>query len=191
MESDITDTLLERLYSMKKKGMYRYLGINTHRQSDMTYVAKHPEIFDAVLIDYNVLQLEREAVIEKLYGSGIGIMAGTVLGQGHLIEGKIGSLSTLADIWYLARATLKSSSRRLARYSKEMRETLSSVEEMSSAQAAFAYVLENPAIATCVFGTTKIENLIEVIDVVDRKLSERSKISIRNTFKSLESKISD
>jgi len=60
-----------------------------------------------VLLDYNVLQLDRDPVISELSKAGIGVVAGTVLAQGHLVEGKIGSLKSFADLWYLARALIK------------------------------------------------------------------------------------
>lgn len=189
-ESEITDELVSKLHQMRRSGMFRYLGINTHAQSDMLFAARHPEIFDVALIDYNVLQLDREPIVDILHRSGMGVVAGTVLAQGHLISGKIGSLKSSADLWYLARALLKRSGRQLARSSKEMRKTLSSIPGMSAAQAAFAYILQNPAVASCVFGTTSIANLMEVLASVDVKLSEDSRLSIRNSFESLSVEIS-
>lgn len=190
LETELTEQLLERLRSMKQKGMYRFLGINTHSEKVNLFVSNHPEIFDMVLLDYNVLQLDRDAVIEKLAQSGIGVVAGTVLAQGNLVEGKIGTLRSIADMWYLARATLKRDSRRLARNSKAMRQTLSSVKEMSAAQAAFAYVLENPGVSSCVFGTTNTANLIEILASVDKTLAEDSRIAIRRTFDAMPNRIS-
>ena len=96
-----------------------------------------------VLLDYNVLQLDRDLIIDKLYNSGIGVVAGTVLAQGHLVKGKIGFPRSTADFWYLARALLKKTGRILHRNSKEMQETLYSLKEISHAQAAFAYILGN------------------------------------------------
>jgi aryl-alcohol dehydrogenase-like predicted oxidoreductase len=189
-ESEISDSLVNRLYQMKKNGMFRYLGINTHTQSDMLFASRHPEIFDVALIDYNVLQLDREPTIDALDRSGIGVIAGTVLAQGHLINGKIGSLKSSADLWYLARALLKGTGRRLAGSSREMQKTLSSIAGMSAAQAAFAYILQNSSVASCVFGTTNIENLTEVLASVEVKLPEDSRFFIRSSFESLGVKIS-
>lgn len=186
----VSEPLIERLSKMKQKGMFRYLGVNTHKEADMLFVAKRPEIFDMALIDYNVLQLDREPVIDKLHEAGIGVVAGTVLAQGHLVRGKIGSIGTGSFFWYLARSTLRPSSRRLANHSKGMRDVLASITEMSPAQAAFSYILENKKVASCVFGTTNISNLIEVIEAVDRKLDKSSKLRIREAYKSLTYKIS-
>lgn len=189
-KSQMNGQLLERLSKMKKKGMFRYLGVNTHKEADMLYVAEHPEIFDMVLIDYNVLQLDREPVIDQLHEAGIGVVAGTVLAQGHLVRGAIGSINTGAFFWYLARTLLRPSSRRLANNSREMRDVLTSITEMSPAQAAFSYILDNEKVASCVFGTTKIPNLIEGLGAVDRKLNESSKLKIRTTYEKLTHKIS-
>ena len=87
--------------------MFRYLGVNNHEESVMNYISKRPELFDMVLLDYNVLQLDREPIINKLHKFGIGVIAGTVLAQGHLVKEDIRSFKTTADIWYFARALLK------------------------------------------------------------------------------------
>lgn len=178
----ITDELLARLADMKKAGMYRYLGINTHRVSDAIFVAQHPGIFDVALIDFNVLQLDRIPLINRLDAAGIGVMAGTVLGQGHLFEGKIGHFKSIADVFYFARANLKPEGRRLAQCAKRMRLALSTAEDMTAPQAAVAFVLEHPAVATCVVGTTKLQNLHELIGATERQLSEQSKTAIWRAF---------
>ena len=65
-QSQITEPLIERLLIMKENGMFRYLGINTHNEDVMKFISERPELFDMVLIDYNVLQLDREPIICKL-----------------------------------------------------------------------------------------------------------------------------
>jgi aryl-alcohol dehydrogenase-like predicted oxidoreductase len=189
-QSQITEPLIERLLIMKENGMFRYLGINTHNEGVMEFISKRPELFDMVLIDYNVLQLDREPIICKLYEAGIGVVAGTVLAQGHLVHGKIGSIKTTADVWYFARALLKSTGRILSRNSKEMRQTLSMLNDMTAAQAAFAYVLDNVKISSCVFGTTNLSNLHEIINSSDLVLKESNKLLIQKTFKALKENIS-
>jgi aryl-alcohol dehydrogenase-like predicted oxidoreductase len=189
-KSQITDELLEKLHSMKKNGMYRYLGVNTHSKTELEYIAGHPDIFNMVLLDYNVLQLDREEVITKLYLSGIGVVAGTVLAQGHLIKGKIGSIKNGSFFWYLARSLLKQTSRRLADNSKAMRDILSTISEMSASQAAFAYILANKEISSCVFGTTNLSNCIEIIESSGKVLSTENMGLIRQAFEALETTIS-
>lgn len=189
-KDQMSEALIERLMKMKERGMFRYLGVNTHKEADIRFVAEHPELFDMALIDYNVLQLDREPLIDQLHAAGIGVVAGTVLAQGHLVRGKIGSLSSGSFFWYLARSLLRPSSRRLAQHSRKMRDVLASIQEISPAQAAFAYILENKKVSSCVFGTTNLANLREVIAAADKKLSEDSKNKIRRAYEALAFKIS-
>jgi len=180
--AELTDELLARLQSMKQRGMYRYLGITTHRGADIIFVGEHPELFDIMLLDCNVCQLDRLALIEKLHEAGVGVLAGTVLAQGHLISGKIGRLRRPADAWYLARAALKAEGRRMAKCASGMRQTLASLQEITPAQAAVAFVLENSSVASCIVGTTSIANLWELLGATDKRLLSEHQNAIWRAF---------
>ncbi|MEQ9071590.1 MAG: aldo/keto reductase, partial [Gimesia chilikensis] len=181
---------IDRQSALKARGMIRCLCVNSHSAADLLYIYDHPDLFDMVLLDFNVLQLDREPVIRKLAEAGIGVVAGTVLAQGHLVAGKIGSFKSTADLWYLARALLKSTGRQFSRNAQPMREALATVENLTPAQAAFAYVLANPDISSCVFGTTKIKNLSEILAASEQSLSAEVRAAIRNTFEQIPEKIS-
>jgi aryl-alcohol dehydrogenase-like predicted oxidoreductase len=71
-----------------------------------------------------------------------------------------------------------------------MRDALATVENLTPAQAAFAYVLANQDISSCVFGTTKIKNLREILAASDQSLSAEVRVAIRNTFEQIPEKIS-
>lgn len=189
-EDEIDEPMLERLASMKRRGLFRLLGVNTHSESLNRFVARHPEVFDMVLIDYNVLQVDREPLIGELNRAGVGVVAGTVLAQGHLIAGKIGRIRSMADLWYLARSVMKPSSRQLARAAGDMREILSSFHGLSAAQAAFAYVLGQPGVASAVFGTTRPGNLIEIVSSLERTMSEQERAAIQAAFASTARRVS-
>lgn len=180
--SSLTPELLECLKAMKKDGMYRYLGINTHDLATMEYLASKPGLCDMVLIDYSCLQLDREPYIAKLSSAGIGVAAGTVLAQGHLVSQKIGSIRSGAFFWYLARSMFKSSSRQLAMHSAPMREVLMSAKGFSPAQVAFSYVLANPMVGSCVFGTTNLANLSDVLKSVEISLDQSIMQNIRFAY---------
>ena len=59
--------------------MFRYLDVNTHEESVMNYISKRPELFDMVLLDYIILKLNCEPIVSKMFETGIGVVAGTVL----------------------------------------------------------------------------------------------------------------
>lgn len=159
----ITDELLTALDRMRRNGMFKLLGINTHTEETMQFMAARPGMFDVALIDYNALQQDREPVIAAMHAAGIGVLAGTVLAQGHLLPARP-RVPRLADAWYLARAWLKPSSRQLMRSARSLQRAIAGVQSQTPAQTAFAYVLQNPAIASGVLGTTRIGNLEQILD---------------------------
>ncbi|NPU67539.1 aldo/keto reductase [Bradyrhizobium sp. 83012] len=181
-KESITDELLTRLQRMQREGMFRLLGINTHRESQMRYVADLKNVFDVVLIDLNVAQLDRIPVVEYMHRAGLSVVAGTVLAQGHLIAGKIGHIRKPADLWYLARATLKPDARKLSQAARSVRSALTSIHGMTPAQAAISYVLSLPQVSSCVVGTTDIRNLHEVAASTDKALSSNEAGSILSAY---------
>jgi len=143
-----------------------------------------------VLIDYNVLQLDREPLIQQLTQAEIGVVAGTILAQGHIVSTKVGSVRSGSFFWYLARTWLKPSARKLARSSAAMRAVLHSFPGMTASQVAFAYILANAQVNSCVFGTTRLSNLQDALGAVDLELEEPVKKVIRDTFAALPGAIS-
>lgn len=179
--------LFECLLSMKSEGLIRYIGVNTHYRDDLNEIAKHPEIFDMVLTDCNLLQLDRFEDIEKMTQAGIGVAVGTVLAQGHLVNRKVGSFMNGSFFWYLARTLIKPTTKDFSRHSSAMRKVLRTIPEMSGAQAAFAFLLENPNISSCLFGTTSTRNLREVIEASGKQLTPESKQRIRAAYAQMKS----
>jgi len=126
---------------MRARGLFRCLGINTHSARTMQRISAEPGLFDVALVDYNILQLDREPLLQAMDAAGIGVLAGTVLAQGHLLPGRIHRVRSLADVWYFARAKLKPTGRELAAAARAMGPVLSQVDGLSAAQAAAAWVL--------------------------------------------------
>ena len=186
----LTSELFERLSVMRAQGLYRYLGVNTHDSRVIQYIASTPGLCDMVLIDYNVLQLDREPLIQQLAQANVGVVAGTILAQGHIVTTKVGSVRSGSFFWYLARALLKPSARRLVASSAAMRRVLGSIPGMTASQAAFAYILDNSQISSCVFGTTKLANLHDALGALDIRLDVASRSAIREAFAALPEAIS-
>jgi aryl-alcohol dehydrogenase-like predicted oxidoreductase len=185
-KSTFSDQLARCLQELKRKGLVRCVGVNTHFKDDLIFVSSLPDVFDMVLTDCNVLQLERYEIIEVLTKKGIGVVVGTVLAQGHLVKRKVGSIHDGSFFWYLARTILKPTTRDFSKYSKPMRKVLSSIPEMSAAQAAFSYILENTNISSCIFGTTNLKNLYEVAESPNKKLTDQSKKKIEELVKTFD-----
>jgi len=161
-QHDINDDLLAALQRLRERGLIRHTGINTHTASTLRWMIDNPTLFDVVLLDYNALQQDREPFIDQLQAAGIGVLAGTVLAQGHLLPSRA-RLPRPADAWYLARAWLKPSSRQLMRSARQMRRAVAAIRSQHPAQTAFAYALGHPGVASGILGTTRTQSLDEVL----------------------------
>ena len=178
------NALFDCLLGLKEKGVIRAIGVNTHFKAEMYKVAEKSDVFDMVLIDCNLLQLDRFETIKDITSMGLGVVVGTVLAQGHLVSRKIGSLRNGSFFWYLARSLIKPTTKDFQRGSASMRSVLSEIPEMTAAQAAFVYLLENTDICSCLFGTTELKNMMEIVAAVDMVLSDESKRRIEEAFSS-------
>jgi aryl-alcohol dehydrogenase-like predicted oxidoreductase len=183
----LNQELFDCLLSLKKRGLIKYVGVNTHFRDDLLKIIECKNVFDMVLIDCNLLQLDRFEIIEKLSDAGIGVVVGTVLAQGHLVSRKVGSIKNGSFFWYLARTLIKPTTKEFAKYSTEMRGVLASIKEMTPAQAAFSYLLESQKITSCLFGTTSQDNLQEVLSASGKMLSTESKRKIESAYANIKS----
>jgi len=154
--AELTDDLLEVLQGLKARGLVRALGVNSFDPEVIDHVIGLPA-FDTVMVDYNVLRPEREALIARAAAAGKGVLAGMALAMGHT-RPLLARLRGPQDLWYAARG--------LVRHRDEMRQGarfrfLHQLPGMTGSQAALAHVLENPHVACAVIGTTRLAHLEE------------------------------
>jgi len=155
---ELNDDLAAALRALQARGLVRALGVNSFDPTVIDHVLGL-DLFDVVMIDYNVLRPEREPLIARAAARGKGVLAGMALAMGHA-GGQVLKLRGLQDLWYAARG--------LARHRGEVAAGarfgfLSATPGMSGAQASLAYVLANPDVACAVVGTTRLGHLDENI----------------------------
>jgi aryl-alcohol dehydrogenase-like predicted oxidoreductase len=172
--AELTGELLTALEGLKARGLVRALGINSFDPAVIGQAIDLP-IFDAVMIDYNVLRPEREPLIARAAAAGKGVLAGMPLAMGHTGL-KVASLKGPQDLWYAARGLARHRGEviRGARFGFLHRQA-----EMTGSQAALAYVLANPHVACAVVGTTRPEHLAENAAAPDLALSPALMARIR------------
>jgi len=154
--SDFNDDLFEMLLKLKKEGFIGAIGINTFDDAVIEKVID-TKIFDFIMLDYNILAQDREPIIDKLYNNGIGIIAGAALAD-SLYSNRIFQIRGIKDLWYLARALKSFRSKLIKGRSFQF---VNSIEDMTGAQIAISYVLNNSKISSAVFGTTSEQHLLE------------------------------
>jgi len=178
--SDLTDELLAALDRLKSEGKILHLSVNSFDDEVIEHVLPLPQL-GAVMVNYSVLSPPREELINRLAARGVGILAGQALGGALFREDRY-RVRGLQDIWYLARAwkNHRPTLRRGRRFSFINRD-----ETSPASQIALAWVLRKPEIACAVFGTTRMQHLLENVEASGKTLSEAQLQAIesaRNQF---------
>lgn len=151
-----TNELLDTLEAARSRGHVRWLGINSFDDDVLEQVVDIPA-FDVIMLDYNLIRVGRERIIERLHAAGKTVVAGAALAN-HLLAPKFLIPKSKSDVWYLLRMlkNYRGDYLRARRLSFIERET-----GIPPAQAALAYISANPHVATAMFSTTNIAHLEE------------------------------
>jgi aryl-alcohol dehydrogenase-like predicted oxidoreductase len=155
-KDEITDELRAALQGLKARGLVRAFGVNSFDPAVIDHAIGLPD-FDVVMVDYNVLRLEREPLIARAAAVGKGVLAGMPLAMGHTGL-QVAKLRASRDLWYAARGLMR-----------HRRDVAAGVRfgflhrqaAMTGSQAALAFVLANPGVACAVAGTTRMAHLTE------------------------------
>lgn len=172
--AELDDDLLGALERLRERGVVRAFGVNSFDPAVIDHVIGLAT-FDVVMVDYNVMRPEREALIARAAAVGKGVLAGMALAMGHPNRQTL-RLRGVQDVWYALRA-LKNHRADIARGARFA--FLDETPGMTGAQAALAYVLANPHVACAVTGTTRLEHLLANAGASGLQLPEAMMARIR------------
>jgi aryl-alcohol dehydrogenase-like predicted oxidoreductase len=160
---ELDDQMLSVLEGLKARGLARAIGLNSFDPAVIEHAITLP-VFDAVMVDYNVLRPEREPLIARAAAAGKGVLAGMPLAMGHT-RPLLSRLQGPQDLWYAARALAKHRDE-LARGARFR--FLHRLPDITGSQAALAYVLANEHVSAAVFGATRVAHLRENLAISGR-----------------------
>ncbi|MCW2133893.1 putative oxidoreductase [Arthrobacter sp. VKM Ac-2550] len=158
------DPAIESVLKLKDKGMIGALGLSTGAGGAKR--ALKLGIFDALMIEYNLLDRSLEPLITRAGSAGMGIIVKSPLAQ-TLYSRNIFRLTTLSDVWYLARA-LKNHRPKFIR-GRRFR-FINEVEGLKASEIALAFVLNNENVTSAVVGTVRPEHLKTDLGASELKL---------------------
>jgi len=118
--------LWERLEQIRNSGKIRSIGINTHDLTLMKYISNNSNCFpiDHMMVDYNILQQNRNPVISEMSSKNWKVWAGTVLCQGFLVQSLPELIMRTRSISYTARSILNKPTRAYLRPAQKARNYL-------------------------------------------------------------------
>jgi aryl-alcohol dehydrogenase-like predicted oxidoreductase len=153
--ADLSDELLDLLSKLRAEGKVLHLSVNSFDVNVIEHVMTLP-LFEAVMIDYNILRPEREPVIAKLAARSVGVLAGMPLAGGLYLKDRF-RIRGLQDVWYIARAW--KNHRSDIRRGRNLR-FLEQEQRPTATEIALAWVLRKPEISCAVLGTTRMSHLL-------------------------------
>ena len=164
--TDLTDELCATLSAIRGEGLARAVGVNSFDPA-MLRQAQGMKFFDVFMLEYNVLNKHVAPLMAEIAGSGAGVIVATPVAQA-LFRSAAGLLPLSPKrAWELARA-LKNHRREL--HAAHRYGFLNRLADMTGAQAALAFVLQNAEVATAVFGTTSSRHLAQNLDATTKRL---------------------
>lgn len=176
--SDLTDELLDTLEEARSRGVVRLFGVNSFDDDVLAQLHRLPT-FDVVMLDYNLLRIHREPVIEQLHQAGKFVVAGSALAN-HIHAPRFLRPKTRADFWYLLRAlkNYRGDYWRARRVS-----FLNDLRDWTPAQVALSFIATNKHVSVSMFSTTRVEHLEENIQgrsmVLPHALDDRIRQALR------------
>ena len=148
-----TKGLLKKLISLVKNGKIKRFGVNTHNLLDMKKIATGIyEDISLLMIDYNLLQQNRNLIFEDCRKNNIEISAGTSLCQGSLLQSPIESFFRNRNLFYLLRFIFKNSTRKYIYPAKIYRKFAKNNFPKEYKTLPLSFVLNNSFIDTIPIG---------------------------------------
>jgi aryl-alcohol dehydrogenase-like predicted oxidoreductase len=157
--------LLDCLESLRDEGLVRFLGVNSF-EPEVIARAGELDLFDSMMIDYNILRMHWEPQISGLARAGKGVLAAGALANA-VIGNRLLEVRGPRDVWYVLRA-LRHRRRDLVRGMSYR--FIAGTPGWSASQAALGFVLANSEISAAMVGTTSSEHLRENLSVASRQL---------------------
>lgn len=177
---DMSDDVLHLLDDFKAQGIVKAVGVNSFDTEVLNFICEQ-KFFDFVMLDYNIMRQDREPLIANLAEAGIGVIGGAALAQ-SLYSNRIFKIRGFIDIWYLLRALKNWRHHIIAGFKYRF---INECHSISGNQIALRYVLDNPNVASSVFGTSSIEHMVENIQATDLVMPEEIREKIcRNKYDS-------
>jgi aryl-alcohol dehydrogenase-like predicted oxidoreductase len=158
------DPAIETVLKLKDKGMIGALGVSTGAGGAKR--ALKLGIFDALMLEYNLLDRSLEQLIDRAGAAGTGIIVKSPLAQ-TLYSRSIFKLTRPSDVWYLARA-LKNHRTKFI-HGRKFR-FINDVEGLKASEIALAFVLNNKNVTSAVVGTVRPEHLATNLGAAELEL---------------------
>lgn len=175
-EFQLTDDLLHNIVRLKEKGIARNIGISG--DGKVIEWAIESNVFDTVMLTYNIIHQKPLELIKKAKEKGIGVLIKSPMAHG-LYNNDIFKIRKPSDIWYLLRV-LKNYRYDLVQGRKFR--FINDLDGWKGSEAALNFVSKNDDVSCAVIGTTNFNHLKSNVDSTSKLLSKEIYRRIESTM---------
>tara|TARA_A100001388_G_scaffold269400_1_gene245631 strand:- start:1017 stop:1928 length:912 start_codon:yes stop_codon:yes gene_type:complete len=173
--------LINKLIFLKEKGLIKNIGINTHDIDVMRFINKSlSKDIDSVLIDYNLIQNDREDVINEFYSNRILVKVGTALCQGLLINSPTEIVKRSLSAFYAARLIFSKNTSKFIMPARNIRKYIRENHWDQRNEIPLSFVLNNKNVFKIPIGMLSRESIIKNLQIDKNPISEDITNSVLN-----------
>jgi len=163
---ELRSPLLETLEDLKAEGLAGFIGVNSF-DPEVVRLGLTIPLFDSFMVEYNLIHKANAVLLQEISAAGRAAIVGSPIAQA-LFRRAFWPTSP-KGAWELGRA--------LVRHRDDFRAArayrfLNQLPDLTGAQAALAYVLKSPHVASAVFATTSSAHLRANIAAASLTLSD-------------------
>ena len=147
---EIKDSLVwDELEHLRSSGKILRYGVNTHDIRVMNHLRsrQHDLKLDDIMVDYNLLQLNRKSLIDSFSAAGVRVWAGTALCQGFLNQSLTSMILRTRSASYLGRALLNPPTRRFLASARSLRKFIKSSYPEYFERIPLSFVISDTSIS--------------------------------------------
>ena len=152
---------------LKQSGKIICYGVNTHDHLVLSYLRENQNniCLDDIMLDCNLLQLDREVLVKSFANLGVKVWAGTALCQGFLHQSLFGMVGRTRSLSYLARAIFNPSTRRFLTPARTLRNFIRFNFPMYFDSIPLSFVLQNSSVSFVPVGMLSCSSITRNLQV--------------------------
>ena len=175
-----SEGLLKKLNMLKRKGKIKKFGVCTHNLKLMKKISSgFYEDFSLLMIDYNLIQLDRESIFNECVKNNIKISCGNSLCQGLLIQSPLQTLIRSKSLFYFFRYLIRRDSRKYINPAAKARNYIKKNYPEHAKSIPLSFIINNPFVDTISIGMLSKNSILRNIKISNEPVIEKvtSKVS--------------
>ena len=165
--------LLKKLNNLKRKGKIKKFGVCTHDLKLMKKISSgFYQEFSLLMIDYNLIQLDRASIFNECIKNNIKISCGNSLCQGLLLQSPLQTLVRSKSLFYFFRYFLRRDSRKYINPAAKARNYIKKNYPYYAKSIPLSVLVNNSFIDTIPIGMLSKDSILRNTEIAKKPVIE-------------------